>query len=47
MRDDAMITELEREVVVFLNEVRGKVIQLQKIYEPEATDQAATLLMVG
>jgi putative phage-type endonuclease len=34
MRDAALIAELEREVVTFLNEVLGTVAQLQRIYDP-------------
>jgi putative phage-type endonuclease len=46
-RDDAMIAELESEVVGFLNEVRGKVTELRRIYEPEQADGVAALLMAG
>lgn len=46
-RDDAMIAELEREVVVFINEVRGKVAELRRLYEPAETDPAAELMMAG
>lgn len=47
MRDDAAIAELEREVVAFLNEVRGTVAQLKRIYEPQERDPASELLMAG
>lgn len=46
-RDDAMIADLEREVIAFLNEVRAKVDELRRIYEPQETDPAAELLMAG
>ncbi len=46
-RDDAMIAELEREVISFLNEVRGKVMELRRRYEPQPVDEAAALLMAG
>lgn len=46
-RDDDMIAELEKEVVIFLNEVRGKVMELRRRYEPEDRDPAAELLMAG
>lgn len=47
MREDALIAELEREVVVFLNEVRGTVAQLQRIYDPQPADDAVNLRMAG
>ena len=47
MRDDALIAELEREVVVFLNEVRGTVAQLQRIYDSQPADDAVNLRMAG
>lgn len=47
MRDDALIAELEREVVVFLNDVRGTVAQLQRIYDPQPADDAVNLRMAG
>lgn len=47
MRDDALITELETEVVAFLNEVRGTVAKLQRIYDPQPIDATAALLMAG
>ena len=47
MRDDALIAELEREVVAFLNEVRGTVEQVQRIYDPQPTDDAVNLRMAG
>jgi putative phage-type endonuclease len=46
-RDDALIAELEREVIVFLNEVRAAVMDLRRRYEPEERDPAAELLMAG
>jgi len=46
-RDDAMIAELEREVISFLNEVRGKVVELRRRYEPTTVDDTASLLMAG
>lgn len=46
-RDDALIADLEREVVIFLNEVRGKVAELKRLYEPAEADQAAELMMAG
>jgi hypothetical protein len=46
-RDDAMIAELEREVIAFLNEVRGKVVELRRRYDPQPIDETAALLMVG
>ncbi|WP_313522612.1 lambda-exonuclease family protein [Shinella sp.] len=47
MRDAALIAELEREVVAFLNEVRGTVAQLQRIYDPQPADEAVNLRMAG
>ena len=47
MRDDALIAELEREVVAFLNEVRGTVTRLQRLYDPQPADADAELLMAG
>lgn len=47
MRDEAVIAELEREVVAFLNEVRGTVAQLQRIYDPQPADDAVNLRMAG
>jgi len=46
-RDDAMIRELETEVVKFLNEVRANVDELKRLYEPEMADPATELLMAG
>ncbi|KQY39981.1 lambda exonuclease family protein [Rhizobium sp. Root483D2] len=46
-RDEAVIAELEREVVVFINEVRGKVAELRRLYEPAEADPAASMLMAG
>jgi putative phage-type endonuclease len=47
MRDQTTIAELEREVVAFLNEVRGTVAQLQRLYDPQPADADAELLMAG
>ncbi|MDP9630040.1 UNVERIFIED_ORG: putative phage-type endonuclease [Ensifer adhaerens] len=46
-RDDALIAELEKDVVAFLNEVRGKVIELRRLYEEAKADAPAELLMAG
>lgn len=46
-RDDALIADLEKEVVAFLNEVRGKVIELRRLYEEPKADAPAELLMAG
>ncbi|NKM69205.1 lambda exonuclease family protein [Rhizobium laguerreae] len=46
-RDDAMIADLEREVVAFLNEVRAAVIDLRRRYETPVADEAADMLMAG
>ena len=46
-RDDALIADLEKEVVAFLNEVRGKVIGLRRLYEEPKADAPAELLMAG
>lgn len=46
-RDEAVIAELEREVVMFINEVRGKVAELRRLYEPAEADPAASMLMAG
>lgn len=46
-RDDALIAELEKDVVAFLNEVRGKVIELRRLYEEPKADAPAELLMAG
>lgn len=46
-RDDALIAELEQEVIVFLNEVRAKIQQLQNIYDPQPAGDADSLLMAG
>jgi putative phage-type endonuclease len=43
-RDDEFIAELEREVVSFLNEVRGKVMELRRIYESEENTDASVLM---
>ncbi|MCD1264274.1 exonuclease [Shinella sumterensis] len=47
MRDDGLIAELEREVVAFLNEVRGTVAQLQRVYDPQPADDDVKLRMAG
>lgn len=47
MRDDTLIDELEREVVAFLNEVRGTVAQLKRLYDPAPADDIPNLLMAG
>jgi putative phage-type endonuclease len=46
-RDDAMIADLEREVIAFLNEVRETVIKLKRSYDPSSLDPASELLMAG
>ncbi len=46
-RDDALIASLEKEVVVFLNEIRGKVVELRRLYEQPEADAPAELLMAG
>ncbi|WP_426126262.1 lambda exonuclease family protein [Pararhizobium sp. PWRC1-1] len=46
-RDETVIAELECEVVVFINEVRGKVAKLRRLYEPAEADPAASMLMAG
>lgn len=45
-RDDAVIADLEKEVVAFLGEVRSKVEALRRAYEPQA-EQEPELLMAG
>lgn len=44
-RDDDLIASLEAEVITFLKEVRTKVDQLQRLYEPK--DETPELLMAG
>jgi putative phage-type endonuclease len=44
-RDDALIASLEAEVIGFLKEIRTKVDQLQRLYEPQ--DETPELLMAG
>lgn len=44
-RDDKMIAELETEVLSFLSEIRAKVAELRKAYEP--ADDVPDLLMAG
>ena len=46
-RDDELIRELEAEVVAFLKDVRAKVDELKRIYEPELADPETELLMAG
>lgn len=46
-RDDALIAELETEVVNFLNEVRAIVDELIRKYDPQPIDDANNLLMAG
>jgi putative phage-type endonuclease len=46
-RDEAVIRELEAEVIAFLNEVRATVEQLLKRYDPPARDPSSELLMAG
>lgn len=46
-RDDAYISMLEREVVGFMNEVRGTVSKLERLYKPTPVDAAEELLMAG
>ena len=46
-RDDAMIANLEREVIAFLAEVRTVVDDLRRRYEPVERDPSAELLMAG
>lgn len=42
-----IIDELEKEVIAFLNEVRAKINELQRVYDPQPIDAAAALLMAG
>lgn len=44
-----IIEELEREVILFLNEVRAKISTLRKIYDPDMQpiDESAAMLMAG
>ncbi|ASP51933.1 lambda exonuclease family protein [Sinorhizobium meliloti] len=46
-RDDALIADLEKEVVSFLNEVRATVAELRRKYEPKSPLPAEELLMAG
>ena len=46
-RDDAFISMLEREVIGFMNEVRGTVAKLDRLYKPAPADHVADLLMAG
>lgn len=46
-RDDAMIADLEREVIAFLNEVRASVLEISRRYKPQDIDPADELLMAG
>jgi putative phage-type endonuclease len=47
MRDNAFIATLEREVIGFMNEVRGTVAKLDRIYPSAPIDESAELLMAG
>ena len=40
-RDEETILELEREVIAFLKEVREKINELQRVYDPQPIDAAA------
>lgn len=46
-RDDAVVAELEAEVITFLNEIRAKVDQLTRIYDPVKPEGAVSLLLAG
>lgn len=46
-RDNERIEELEREVIVFLNELRDKVDRLRAEYDPEPLPDAVKLMMAG
>lgn len=46
-RDEAVIADLEAEVIAFLKEVREKIASLQNIYSPQPTDDAGAVLMAG
>lgn len=48
-RDDEMITEIEKDVVDFLEELRTRADRLREEYEPatQETDEAALVLMAG
>jgi putative phage-type endonuclease len=46
-RDNDLIAELEAEVIKFLGEVRAKVDELKRLYEPELPDHETELLMAG
>ena len=46
-RDDVYISSLEREVVSFMNEVRGTVAKLDRLYKPAPVDADDELLMAG
>lgn len=46
-RDEAVIADLEAEVIAFLKEVRAKVDELRNIYDPAPVDTASEVLMAG
>ncbi len=46
-RDDQLIAELEAEVIKFLAEVRAKVDELKRLYDPEQSEPNTELLMAG
>lgn len=46
-RDDVFIASLEREVISFMNEVRGTVAKLDRLYKPAPADVDACMLMAG
>lgn len=46
-RDDQLIAELEAEVIKFLAEVRAKVDELKRLYEPEPVSHEQEYLMAG
>jgi putative phage-type endonuclease len=46
-RDNETILELEREVVAFLKEVREKITDLQRAYDPQPIGDDGSLLMAG
>jgi putative phage-type endonuclease len=46
-RDNAYIASLEGEVIKFMNEVRGTVAKLERLYKPAPADEALNLLMAG
>lgn len=46
-RDVGRIAELEREVIVFLAELRAKLDNLTRIYRPEPVQESVALMMAG